>query len=127
MPTSEKIGEFVILEFNRMSDVTDQCVTRAKSVMVSQYESIKSTLEQTLDRQGWLVSQRSFMTGARTLNEEDLHENLTYFKVPKTVIESIRSTLVLKICDEYTNILKGIQKLFRLYNLLDWTTLIFEW
>ena len=31
MPTSEKLGEFVILEFKRMSDVTDQYVTRSNS------------------------------------------------------------------------------------------------
>ena len=30
MPTSAKMGEFVILDFKRMSDVTDQYMTRAK-------------------------------------------------------------------------------------------------
>ncbi len=29
MPTPETVGEFVILEFKRMSDVTDQYVTQA--------------------------------------------------------------------------------------------------
>ena len=48
MPTLEKVGEFVILEFKRMSDVTDQYVTRAKRVAIAQYSSIKSVLEQTL-------------------------------------------------------------------------------
>ena len=69
VPTSVKMGEFVILEFKRMSDVTDQYVTRAKRVAVAQYVSIKSALEQTFDRQGWLVNQRSFITGARSPNE----------------------------------------------------------
>jgi hypothetical protein len=37
-----------------------------------------------------------------------LHDNLTYFKVPQAGIDSIRSKLVLKIFDEYANILKGM-------------------
>ncbi len=52
------------------------------------------------------MRQRSFIAGARSLNEKDLLENLAYFKVPEAVIESIRSKLVFKIFDEYTNILK---------------------
>ena len=43
------------------------------------------------------MSQRSFIAGARSLNEQDLHENLAYFKVPQAVIESIRSKLAFKI------------------------------
>jgi hypothetical protein len=54
------------------------------------------------------VSQENFISGTRSLNEKDLHDNLTYFKVPVTGIESIRSKLSLKIFDEYTNILKGM-------------------
>ena len=54
------------------------------------------------------MSQRSFIAGARSLNEKDLHDNLTYFKVPLTDIESIRSKLDFKIFDEYANILKGM-------------------
>ena len=34
MPTSEKLGEFVILEFKRMSDVTDQYVTTRSNISV---------------------------------------------------------------------------------------------
>ena len=64
IPSPEKICEFVILEFKRMSDVTDQYVTRPKRVTVAQYVSIKSALEQTLDHQGWLVNQRNFITGS---------------------------------------------------------------
>ena len=54
------------------------------------------------------MSQRSFITGARSLNEKDLHDSLTYFKVPQAVIESIRSKLVFIIFDEYANILKDM-------------------
>jgi hypothetical protein len=54
------------------------------------------------------VNQKSFIAGARSLNEQDLHDNLAYFKVPQADIDSIRSKLVFKIFDEYVNILKGI-------------------
>ena len=100
MPTTEKVGEFVILELKRMSCVTDQYVKRTKKVAVDQYVSIKSALERTFGRQGWTVSQRTFISGARSLNEQDLHDNLSYFKVPQTGIESIRSKLVFKIFDK---------------------------
>jgi hypothetical protein len=52
--------------------------------------------------------QKSFIAGARSLDEGDLHDNLTYFKVPQTGIDSIRSKLTFKIFDEYANILKGM-------------------
>jgi hypothetical protein len=64
---------------------------------ITQYVSIKSALERTLHHQGWTVSQKSFIAGARSLNEKDLHDNLSYFKVPETGIESIGSKLALKI------------------------------
>ena len=48
MPTDTKAGELVILEFKRMSCVTDQYVKLAKRVAEAQYASIKSTLEKTL-------------------------------------------------------------------------------
>ncbi len=54
------------------------------------------------------MRQRIFITGARSLNEKDLHENLAYFKVPEVDIESIRSKLTLKKFDEYVDILKGM-------------------
>jgi hypothetical protein len=97
MPTPETVGGFIILEFKRMSCVTDQYATRAKNVAVSQYASIKSVLERTFDPQGWSVSQRNFIAGARSLNEQDLHENLAYFKVPQEDIESSRSKIALGI------------------------------
>jgi hypothetical protein len=42
MPTKEKAGELVILEFKRMSCVTDQYVKRARNVAEAQYASMKS-------------------------------------------------------------------------------------
>jgi hypothetical protein len=54
------------------------------------------------------VSQRSFIVGARSLNEQDLHDNLAHFKVPLADIESIRSKLAFEIFDEYANILEGM-------------------
>jgi hypothetical protein len=54
------------------------------------------------------VTQKSFIAGARSLNEQDLHDNLAYFKVPQAGIDSIRSKLSFKIFDEYANILKGM-------------------
>ena len=58
MPTDSKAGELVILEFKRMSCVTDQYVKRARNVAEAQYASIKSALQQTLGPQGWTVSQK---------------------------------------------------------------------
>jgi hypothetical protein len=107
-PTDTKGGELVILEFKRMSCVTDQYVKRAKYVAEAQYVPSKSALQKTLGLQGWTVHQKSFIAGARSLNEQDLHDNLTYFKVPQSDIDSIRSKLVFKIFDEYANILKGM-------------------
>ncbi len=52
------------------------------------------------------MTQKSFIPGARSLNEQDLHDNLAYFKVPQGGIDSIRSKLAFKIFDEYVNILK---------------------
>ncbi len=77
-PTEMKGGGLVILEFKRMSCVTDQYVKRAKHVAETQYASIKSALQRTLGLQGWTLNQKSFIAGARSLDEGDLHDNLTY-------------------------------------------------
>ena len=61
--------------------------------------------------QGWLVRQRSFESGVWSLNEKDLHENLSYFKVPggnRYRVHKIKLESTFKIFDEYTNILKGM-------------------
>ena len=61
-----------------------------------------------MHRQGWKVEQVIFITGARSLNEEEFKTNLTYFEVPPVSIEPIRAKLAMKIFDEYANILKGM-------------------
>jgi hypothetical protein len=93
-----------------MTCVTDQYVKRAKHVAEAQYTTLKSSLQKTVGLQGWTVNQKNFITGARSLNEQDLHDNLAYFKVPQAGIDSIRSKLAFKIFDEleYANILKGM-------------------
>ncbi len=61
------------LGFERISDVTDQYVARTKRDAEQQYVSIRSALSNTLCRQEWLVQQENCITGARSLNEQDLH------------------------------------------------------
>ena len=89
-----------------MSDVTSHYIVRAKSVAMAQYESLISALGKTIQRSGWVVHQRSFIVGVRSLNEEDLtaSENLEYFKAPSTSVELIRTKLAMTIFDEHTNV-----------------------
>jgi hypothetical protein len=61
-----------------------------------------------MQRSGWEIHQRSFIAGARSLNEAELKENLESFKVPSASIELIRTKLDMTIFDEYANILKGM-------------------
>ena len=91
-----------------MSDVTIHYIVRAKRVAEAQYTSLRSALAITTQRQGWKVEQFSFITGTRSLNEEELKKNLTFFRVPPASIEPIRAKLAMKIFDEYGNILKGM-------------------
>ncbi len=49
---------------------------------LAQYESLRSALGKVMQHSGWVVHQRSFVAGARSLNEEEFKENLEYFKVP---------------------------------------------
>ena len=88
-----------------MSDVTSHYILRAKHVAEGQYVSLRSALAITMQRQGWKVEQVSFIAGTRSLNEEELKRNLTYFEVPPASIEPIRVKLAMKIFDEYANIL----------------------
>ncbi len=108
MPTKIRTGVICLLEFKRMSDVTSRYIVRAKLVTETQYASLRSALTMTMQRQGWKIEQVSFMVGARSLNEEELKKNLTYFEVPPVSIEPIHTKLAMKIFDEYTNILKGM-------------------
>ena len=76
MPTKTKSGVFGIIKFKRMSDVTDQYLLRARQVAEDQYDSIIITLRNTLQHQGLMVKQISFIAGARSLYEQDLQDNL---------------------------------------------------
>ena len=91
-----------------MSDVTSHYIVRAKREAEAQYESLRSALVRTMQHQGWMVEQVGFITGTRSLNEEELKKNLTLFEVPSSSIEPIRAKLTMKIFDEYANILKGM-------------------
>ena len=91
-----------------MSDVTNHYIVRAKREAETQYESLRSVLVKTMQRQVGMVQQVSFVTGARSLNEEELKKNLEYFKVPSGSVEPIRTKLAMKIFDENANILKGM-------------------
>ena len=53
-----------------------------------------------------LVNQVGLITGVYSFDEQDLHQNLDFFKVSQTGIETIKSKLSMKTFDEYTNILK---------------------
>ena len=75
---------------------------------MAQYESLRSALGKAMQRSGWVVHQRSFVAGARSLNEAELKDNIEYFKVPSASIDSIRNKLTMTIFDEYANILKGM-------------------
>jgi hypothetical protein len=108
MPTETKTGVICLLEFNRMSDVTSHYIDRAKREAETQYSSHRSALAMTMQRQSWKVEQVIFITGVRSLNEEELKKNLTFFEAPSASIEPIRAKLGMKIFDEYANILKGM-------------------
>jgi hypothetical protein len=94
LPTKIRAGVICLLEFKRMSDVTSRYIVRAKRVAEAQYASLRSALVITTQHQGWQVEQVSFITGARSLNEEGLKKNLTYFEVPPTSIEPIINSLI---------------------------------
>ena len=108
MTTKTKVGVICLLEFKRMSDVTNHYIVRAKREAEAHYESLRSMLVKTMKHQGWRVEQVSFVAGVRSLNEEELKKNLEYFKVPSASVDLIRSKLDMKIFDEYANILKGM-------------------
>jgi hypothetical protein len=108
MPTDTKSGVICLLEFKHMSEVTSHYIVRVKNVAVAQYESLRSALGKVMQHSGWAAHQRSFVAGARSLNEAEFKENLEYFRVPSASIDSIRTKLTLTIFDEYANILKGM-------------------
>ena len=68
MPTKTKTGVICLLEFKRMSDVTNHYIVRTNHVSETQYASLRSVLVITMQRQGWKVEQVSFIGGVRSLN-----------------------------------------------------------
>jgi hypothetical protein len=59
-----------------------------------------------IQRQDWKVEQISFITGARSVDKQDLIKNLKFFRVPEASINSIYSKLVMRVFDVYSNTLK---------------------
>jgi hypothetical protein len=86
---------------------SDEIRKRKLRIDIYRKDSLSQRCVYCLPKKLILVSQKSVITRARSLNEQDLHENLAYFKVPPPVIESIRSKLTFKIFDKYANMLKG--------------------
>ena len=75
-PIGNKTGVFCILEYKRMSDVTDQYLLWVRLKTEEQYVSLRSTLNEAIRHQGCKVEQISFITGSRSVNEQDLRKNL---------------------------------------------------
>jgi cation transport regulator ChaC len=71
MPKDTKSGVICLLDFKRMSDVTSHYIVRAKSVAVTQYESLRSALVKVMQHSGWVVHQHSFVVGGWSLNESE--------------------------------------------------------
>ena len=68
--------------------------------------SLRSIISVTIQCEGWRVKQISFITGARSVNKQDLSKNLKFFNVTEASIQSIYSKLPLRVFDLYVNILK---------------------
>ncbi len=107
-PMGNKSGVFFILEHKRMSDVYDSYLTRVKLTVENQYASLLRVISEVIHRQDWKVEQISFITGARSVNKQDLQKNLKFFQVPEASIQSIYSKLTTRVFDVYSNILKCI-------------------
>jgi hypothetical protein len=105
-PVGNKTGVFCMLEHKRMSDVCDQYITRTKHTEENQYVSLHSAISTVIQSQDWKVEQISFITGARSVNKQDLTKNLKFFNVPGSSIQSIYSKIVMRVFDVYVNILK---------------------
>ncbi len=105
-PVGNKAGIFCILEHKRMSDVCERYLTRAKRTTEDQYVSLRSAIRVVIQRQDWKVEQISFITGARSVNKQDLSKNLKFFKVPEVSVQSMYSKLGMRVFDVYANILK---------------------
>jgi len=89
-----------------MSDVCDRYLGRDKLTAENQYTSFRRAISEMMHHQGWKVEQISFVTDARSVNNQDLSQNLKFFKVPEANIQSIYSKLAMRVFDVYANILK---------------------
>jgi hypothetical protein len=105
-PVGNTVGIFCILEHKRMSDVCYRYLIRAKSTVENQYASLRSVISTVIHRQDWKVEQISFITGARSVDKQDLIKNLKFFRGPEASINSIYSKLTMRTFDVYANILK---------------------
>ena len=68
--------------------------------------SLRSVISRVIQREGWRVEQISFITGACSVNKQDLSKNLKFSNVPEASIQSIYSKLAMRLFDVYANILK---------------------
>ncbi len=109
-PVGNEAGIFCILEHKRMSDVCDRYLIRDKSTAENQYAPLRGAISTVIQRQGWKVERISFITGARSVDKQDLSKNLKFFRVPEVSINSIYSKLAMRAFDVYANILKCIPK-----------------
>jgi hypothetical protein len=89
-----------------MSDVCERYLVRVKSTAENHYASLRSVISTVIQRQGWKVEQISFITGARSVDKQDLSKNLKFFRVPEASINSIYSKLAMRVFDVYVNTLK---------------------
>jgi hypothetical protein len=95
-PVGNKTGVFCILEYKRMSDVTDQYLLRVKAPTENKYTSLQNVLSNVIDCQDWKVEQVSFVTGSHSVNEQDLRKNLNFFRVLEDIIQSVYSKLTMQ-------------------------------
>jgi hypothetical protein len=89
-----------------MSNVCDRYLIRSKSTVENQYTSLRDVISTVIHLQGWKVEQISFITGARSVDKQNLIKNLKFFRVPEVSINSIYSKQVMRSVDVYANILK---------------------
>jgi hypothetical protein len=87
-------------------EVTGRNSGPPKSTVENQYVSLRIVISTVIQNQDWKVEQVSFITGARSVDKQDLSKNLKFFRVPEGTIKSIYSKLVMRTFDVYTNILK---------------------
>ncbi len=100
------IGVSCILEHKWMSDVCDRYLTRVKHTTEDQYVSLRNALSEVIQCQDWKVEQVIFITGACSVNKQDLSKNLKFFNVTEDIIQSIYSKLAMRVLDVHVNILK---------------------